>query len=161
MSLDWNAATCPAMQKVWEWDAAQGGFDNLTNEDFDTRKSLFALDFARLDDLIWASLVMDVGTLTEANLQTATKRLYIAMQMNLWGPVGYYKNDDPEQGFIGKDSMPSVRQVYERVSDYVGLRVNISPTTDAQWWKRIRKQFEDDVQRSINRVLTQNEKATA
>jgi len=161
LSLDWNAKNCPAMQKVWDWDNEQGGFETLTNEQLDERRERFGLDFAILNDLIWASVLIDAGSITDANVATVAKRIYMSIQMNLWNPVGYYKNDDPENGFIPKDGMPSLTQIYNRVNGFVGLRVNIAPTTDAQWWKRVRKMIEDPANTAMNRIVNEKKEVAA
>lgn len=150
------------MQKVWDWDAEHGGYENLTNEQHDERREKFALEFAILDDMIWSSIMIDVGSITEQNVETVAKRLYMSIQMNLWNAIGYYKNDDPEQGFMKPDSCPRLSQVYERSLGFVGLTVNVAPLTDAQWWKRIRKMIEEPADRAMKHMVNEKkEKATA
>jgi len=155
MSLNWNAADCPAMQKVWEWDAANGGFDNLTNEQHDERRALFAVDFARLDDTIWASIMVEAGGITENSIDTWVKRLYMGMRMRLWSAVLYPDNTDSDRDFLATSAAPFVDDVHERVSGFMGLTVNVAAITDAAWWKKNRRMMEQDAQRGLNKIARQ------
>jgi len=142
MALNWNASDCPAMQDVWEWD---NNHPDATDEQMDERSNLFAVQFARLDDMIWASLMVEAGSLTENTADKWAERLYIGIGARLWSPVLYEDNRANDKEWLSRHSMVAFDDVKQRVDDYMGLTVNVAPISDAAWWKKVRQHYQREI----------------
>lgn len=150
MPLNWNASKCPAMQKVWDWDKQQGGFDTLTNGQIDERRDRFAVEFAILDDMIWSTIAVKIGRITEENAEDYALRLWTLMRMGDFSPVGYKKEDG---SFLGRKDCASYEEVYDRVLSFIGLSTNVSDESRTAFWKSVRKTYEDDATFAHRRMM--------
>lgn len=139
MALNWNAADCPAMQDVWEWDH---NHPDATNQEMDERSHLFAVQFARLDDMIWAALMVEAGSLTQATAEKWAERLYTGIGVRLWSPILYEDKRNNDKEWISQHGVVPFEDVEQRVNDYMGLTVNVGAISDAAWWEKVRRHYQ-------------------
>lgn len=86
-----------------------------------------------LDTLCQLSYPVGLYELTDNNLHQWVERL--RMLEALHGPARNYFDKD-------KGEFVPVRWTVEDIAEWIGLRVNVAPVTDAQWWKNIRNNRE-------------------
>jgi hypothetical protein len=120
MSLDWSIDKCQGYkdgQHVIEVDLDEGRTETRQNP--------------RLNDLIWATIMIGIGEVTEKNVDEVFARL--AFTEALYGPRLHRWDPEQEQAI----PEPWTR---EMLTPWIGLRTNVFPKeAQGKWLKR---QFE-------------------
>lgn len=97
-----------------------------------------------LEALIYASITVGLGSITEDNVQTWAYRLWVAER--LFGGI-----------WVFEDGTRNLRA--SELRKYIGFKVNVADETDATWWERIAAVTEREYARfmkaeSVRAVIT-------
>jgi hypothetical protein len=119
MSLNWDISKIEDFDDLWVKDG--------TDED---GKDMFQLNKAT-DSLIWASIAVDLGSITEKNVDKWLERLAAISVID----NGAWDN------LVDRD-------IIER---HIGLKINVYPITDAKFWNKCKRHLKDKAQEKIAR----------
>ena len=100
----------------------------------DGRESWTQRDMEILDRLIWGTIVVDIGTITHANI--AEWQFRMRMVDRLLGDYFVMKYEGGERFFIGP----------EILRRFVGLRCNVSELSRTKWLKKVVSQASQKVE---------------
>ena len=96
-----------------------------------------------LDRLIWGTIVVDIGSITDANIGEWLFRMRLGDRM--MGGAGYFT-----MKYEGEERFPIVA---EHLRKFVGLTTNVSTTTRAKWLKKAVRQASERVESLVSSEL--------
>jgi len=99
-----------------------------------------------LQTLVFYSMVVDLGEITEKNIEEWSFRLWLYQRLN--GPLMRAKVTDDD----GNESMIEYDLTEEMIRPYIGLRVNVLSTSRAKWKTRFFKMADQDFNSKWRRV---------
>ena len=83
--------------------------------------------------MIWATMIVDIGEITEKNAMRFAERLY------QWETI------------VGTISSDGERLTFADVKAHIGLRTNVITTSDAKWRKRISSKLEEKAREAVRK----------
>ena len=122
MSLDWNISKIENFKELWVQDGENKRLNRTT------------------DSLIWAAMAVDLGSITEKNVDKWLERLSAisVLDNNCWDDLVH-------------------RHVIER---HIGLTCNVCNMTDAKFWNKMKKSLQNKASDKIRSIAHKDKKDT-
>lgn len=107
------------------------------------RESWTERDMQMLDRLIWGTIVVDIGSITDANIGEWLFRMRLGDLM--MGGAGFFT-----MKYEGEDRFPITA---EHLRKFVGLTTNVSNMPRAKWMRKAMRQAADRVESLVSSEL--------
>ena len=107
------------------------------------RESWTQRDHDMLDRLIWGTLVVDIGEITDANIGEWLFRMRLGDRM--MGGRGYFTME-----YVNEKRFDITA---DHLRKFVGLKTNVSTTTRAKWLKKVVSQASERVESLVSSEL--------
>ena len=118
MPLNWNVSKCEGYE---EWEE---------------------VDRYNLEDVIMATMAVGISQITKANAVAFATRYYALMKAGKWSPINFAPEGE-KLSRKNSDRFPESKEVYRRVHKYIGLSTNVTEFSEAEFKRRLWKNYLD------------------